>query len=271
LARELTLVTEGVWVATSRLYQTASTLVAAGRKALLIDPAWTPDELIGLGEAISDLGLEVTCGFSTHAHFDHLLWHASYGSPPRWATARSVTVAASENEALREQLGEALAACVGDTFARVEPVPGDHLPLPFGEAGAHEAVEVIVHDGHVPGHGALWFPERKLLLAADMLSDLEMPLPFNPDDLGAYLAALDALAPYVRRASFLITGHGTPTDQPLARLDADVELLDVLLAGKEVADQRRAYRGGEETYLKLKELAGTFSGRVSRGADEAVG
>jgi hypothetical protein len=39
------------------------------------------------------------------------------------------------------------------------------------------------------------------------------------------------------------------------RLDADRRLLDELLAGRDVADPRRAGPGGEETYQKLREMA----------------
>lgn len=253
--RELIEVTDGVWVANSRLYQTASTIVARKGKALLIDPAWTPDELGGLADTITDLDLQVTSGFSTHAHYDHLLWHPRYGEPQRWATRRTVELADSERDQLVAQLGETLAAAVGDTFARVSPLPGNALPQPFGPQGPLEDIEVIVHDGHCPGHGALWFQERNLLLAGDMLSDFELPLPFGPDDLPAYLAGLDKLAPYVERARFLITGHGSPTNQPMERLDADRRLLDALLAGRDANDPRRAAPGGEETYQKLRTLA----------------
>src|SRR5690606_4124558 len=85
--RALTQVTDGVWVATSRNFRTTSTIVANGTRALLVDPAWDPDELVGLAAAIDALGLTVICGFATHAHYDHLLWHASFGDPPRWTTA----------------------------------------------------------------------------------------------------------------------------------------------------------------------------------------
>ncbi len=254
-ARPLASVTTGVWVATSRHYSTTSTIVASGDKALLVDPAWVAEELTGLGEAIRELGLRVSSGFSTHAHHDHLLWHPAYGDPPRWATARTVEVAAANAESLRRNLGEALAEVVGEVFAKVRPLAGDRLPEPFGPDGPAEEIEVIVHDGHAPGHGALWLPERGLLIAADMLSDLEMPLPFGPDDLPAYLAALDILAPYVERARFLIPGHGAPTDRPIERLDADRRLLDALLAGRDLDDPRRGGHGGEETYQRLKSLA----------------
>jgi hypothetical protein len=253
--REVSEVTPGVFVATSRLYQTSSTLVTKDGKALLVDPAWTPDELVGLAETIADLGLTITAGYSTHAHYDHLLWHARYGAPPRWATRCSVELAHEHREHLATQLGEPLAAAVGDTFARVSPLPGDHVPEPYGATGPDEPIEVIVHDAHCQGHGALWFPERRLLLAADLLSDFELPLPFDPDDLPAYLTGLERLAPYVERASHLITGHGSPTDRPMERLDADRHLLDGLLAGHDIEDPRRAGPGGEETYQKLREMA----------------
>src|SRR5690606_7957090 len=142
----------------------------------------------------------------------------------------------SEHAQLVAQLGESLAASVGDGFARVSPLADNVRPEPFGPHQPQERIEENVHDEHCPGHGALWFPERELLLAGDMLSDFELPLPFNPDDLPAYLTGLDRLAPYVQRARYLITGHGSPTDQPMERLDADRMLLDALLAGRDVAD-----------------------------------
>ena len=101
----------------------------------------------------------------------------------------------------------------------------------------------------------MWFPERELLLAGDMLSDFELPLPFGPDDLPACLAGLEKLAPYVERARYLITGHGSPTDRPMERLDADRGLLDALMAGRDVNDPRRAGPDGEETYQKLRAMA----------------
>jgi glyoxylase-like metal-dependent hydrolase (beta-lactamase superfamily II) len=67
-------------------------------------------------------------------------------------------------------------------------------------------VQLVVHDGHAPGHTAVWLPESRTLLAGDMLRDRELPLPFDPDDLPAYLAALDTLAPFVAQARALVPG-----------------------------------------------------------------
>src|SRR5690554_2938334 len=90
MARELTHVTTDVWVATSRNHSTTSTVIARDGRALLVDPAWEIDELISLSDAIRGLGLTITAGYHTHAHHDHLLWNASFGQVPRWATATAV-------------------------------------------------------------------------------------------------------------------------------------------------------------------------------------
>src|SRR5690554_2337756 len=47
-------------------------------------------------------------------------------------------------------------AFVGNEFARVEALPGNAIPAPFGADGPQEVMEVTSHAGHAPGHGALW-------------------------------------------------------------------------------------------------------------------
>ena len=118
---------------------------------------------------------------------------------------------------------------------RTRPTGGDPDPDPDPDP-----VELVTHDAHAPGHVAVWLPARGVLLVGDMLSDVELPLPFDPDDLPAYLAGLDVLAPYVARATVLVPGHGTPTYEPLARLDADRRYLDDVLAGRTPDDPRLA-------------------------------
>lgn len=254
--RSLTPVCDDVWITTSRHYQTASTIIARGGRALLVDPAWDVDELEALAASVVSLGLKVACGFHTHAHFDHLLWHPALGlDVPRWAGAVTCDLAKDEREELLKQLGPELTAAIGDLFADVKPLATSTIPLPFGDGAPHEELAVIEHDGHAEGHCALWLPERGLLIAGDMLSDLELPLAFNQGGIESYLEALDRLEHYVELADYLITGHGTPTDKPRQRLDADRRLLNALLDGREVDDRRRASPGGEEAYQQLKSLA----------------
>ena len=67
-----------VWVATSATWSTTSTIVVAqDGAALVVDPALTPEELTSLAREISERGWRVVAGFSTHPHWDHVLWSAA--------------------------------------------------------------------------------------------------------------------------------------------------------------------------------------------------
>src|SRR5690606_31550168 len=103
-ARDLVEVVPGVWVATAEIWTTTSTVaVAPDGEALVVDPAVTVAEVEGLAAAVAERGWRVTAGFATHAHWDHVLWSASLGGAPRWATARAVAV-------VRRRRAEALAS-----------------------------------------------------------------------------------------------------------------------------------------------------------------
>lgn len=249
-------VAEGVLVATSRRMATTSTLAVHDGCALLVDPAWEPDELVQLAVEIAARGVRVTAGIATHPHHDHLLWHPDYGDVPRWAAPRAVAVAREDRDRLLADLDPGYPEPVLAAFGRVRELPGATVPDPFGAPGRGDPWEVVVHDGHAPGHLALWAPERGVLVAGDMLSDVELPLPFDPDDLDAYLAGLDVLGPYVARADVLIPGHGSPTRRPAERLDADRRYLDAVLSGRDPDDPRRANPGMAAEHEHLLRMVG---------------
>lgn len=218
-------VADGILVATSRRDSTTTTVVVGpGGRALLVDPAWEVDELESLADDLDTLGLTVEAGFSTHAHFDHLLWHPRFGDVPRWASPETVRRSTSPEgrAALLAELGPWPAELV-PLVARVQELAAPAVPWPGPR------VELVVHDAHVPGHTALWLPTRRVLLAGDMLSDVEPPLPEDgPDPLAAYAEGLDALEPFAAAAALLVPGHGSPTAEPLARLAADRRALAAL-------------------------------------------
>lgn len=255
-------VADGVLVRTSRRLSTTTTLVLgrAGttpRPALLVDPCWDPDELAAIADDLASRGVRVIAGLATHAHHDHLLWHPSYGADvTRWASAGTAAVVAARRGELLDELladgpgaheeaagvpGQTLPPRVLALFGRVSALPGGdgphrtRIPDPQAVLPPHD---VVVHDAHAPGHAALWLPHAGVLVAGDMLSDIEIPLPFDPDDLDAYRAGLDRLAPYVGAASVLVPGHGTPSHAPGERLDADRRYLDDVLHGRRVDDPR---------------------------------
>lgn len=247
--RELVEVADGVLVATSRRYATTSTVVVSADHAVLVDPAWDPDELAALADAVQARGLAIGAGVATHAHHDHLLWHPQFGDVPRWASPRTVQLANDHRAELLAALGPDWPAELAEGFGRLSVAEPDPL------GAAEDPIVLVVHDGHAPGHSALWLPARRVLLAGDMLSDLELPLPHDPDDLGAYLAGLELLAPYVAQADVLVPGHGTATDQPASRLAADRNYLTALIAGVDPRDERCANPGMAEAHEHNVQLA----------------
>ena len=249
-------VAPSVWVATSRRYATTSTVVV-GRDggALVVDPAWDADELAGIAAGLRGLGLTCAAGLATHIHYDHVLWHPDLDRPPRFSSPWTAWAA----EARRAQV---LAPLVGDLpdellelAGRLVPVRGGRepssvpdparggvgtLPPAYELPWAGHEVLLHEHDAHAPAQLAVEIADLRVLVAGDMLSDVELPMPdpANPD-LEAYLQGLDRLAEVAARCDLLIPGHGTPTSEPLSRVDADRRYLDNLLTGGDSDDPRK--------------------------------
>jgi hydroxyacylglutathione hydrolase len=232
-------ITTGVFVATSPVYQTTTTIVVgADGGCLLIDPALTASELASLGEWLASDGLRPAVGWSTHPHWDHVLWSRSLGtSAPRYATAKAVAAADRGRE---EMIAETAAMAPGhdrDLLGRLVAVPGPGESVPWDGPRA----QVIAHDGHAPGHAAIWLPDSGVLVAGDMLSDLEIPLLdlATADPVGGYRVGLRLLTsvPGVR---LLVPGHGHVGDGAALRARAamDFAYLDAVEAGREVDDPR---------------------------------
>ncbi len=77
-----------------------------------------------------------------------------------------------------------------------------------------------------------------MLVAGDMLSDVELPMPAADETLERYAVGLEALRDAVRAARALVPGHGTVTGDPRARYEVDMRYLDDLLAGRVCDDPR---------------------------------
>src|SRR6516165_4152082 len=81
-------VAEGVLIHESEFCQSNAVVVQGRAGVLLIDPGVQGYEMACLANDLSDSGQTVVAGFSTHPHWDHLLWHAGLGAAPRYGTAR---------------------------------------------------------------------------------------------------------------------------------------------------------------------------------------
>jgi len=243
-------VAPGVHVMTSRRYATTSTVVIARDEALVVDPCWDADELAGVPAFLAALAVHCAAGVATHLHYDHVLWHPDLGDPPRWASPWAAEQWQRDRPTLIQPLlgdiPEDLVALAG----RVEALPVTGLPWHVRDLVLHE------HDAHARGHLAIEIVEGGVLLAGDMLSDVELPYP-DPDEssLTTYLEGLDRLSDAVQRARVLVPGHGSPTYDPVARLDADRRYLDAVLAGRTVDDPRLADADNQALHARTQEQA----------------
>ncbi|MEV4619628.1 MBL fold metallo-hydrolase [Asanoa sp. NPDC049573] len=231
-------VADGVLVHESEFCQSNAVVVQGRGGVLLVDAGVLGDELACLADDLAGQTIEV--GFSTHPHWDHLLWHPALGRAPRYATARCADTA-------RDRLSGGIDArrfgipdeVPLDLLGQVTGLPAEATRLPWDGV----EVRIIEHRAHAPGHAALLIAERGVLVAGDMLSDVLIPMldltgPADPiDDHLAALALFDAVAGDVE---VVIPGHGSVAggDEIRARIDHDRAYLHALRDGHDPGDPR---------------------------------
>src|SRR6185437_8652930 len=148
-------VAPGVFVATAAKYTTTTTVVAgADGGCLVADPALTVADVDALASWLAARGLRPVAAWSTHPHWDHVLWSRSLGDGvPRYATPRAARVAERERDGLREGARESAPGHDLDLVGRLTPLAAAEVPWDGPRA------VVVAHDAHAPGHGALFLPE----------------------------------------------------------------------------------------------------------------
>jgi glyoxylase-like metal-dependent hydrolase (beta-lactamase superfamily II) len=239
-------VADGVLVHESAFVQTNSVVVQGGAGVLLIDAGVLGHEMACLANDIRELGQPVAAGFSTHPHWDHLLWHAEFGAAPRHATARCAATA-------RDRLSDAGAQA--RVRAMMPPDIVDQVPLDLlGHVTGLDAdatqipwdgprIRIIEHSAHAPGHASLLVEDRGVLVAGDMLSDVLIPMldGMDPaDPIENYLAALRLLDSVATDVDVVIPGHGSVggADDVRARIDRDRAYVHALREGHVPDDPR---------------------------------
>jgi glyoxylase-like metal-dependent hydrolase (beta-lactamase superfamily II) len=239
-------VAEGVLVHQSEFMQTNAVVVQGEAGVLVVDAGVLGEEMACLASDIRELGHPVVAGFSTHPHWDHLLWHETLGEAPRHGTARC---AATVRERLSDPGAKARVATLipPDIFERVPlDLLGRITALP---AGAEQIpwdgprVQIIEHQAHAPGHASLLIEERGVLVAADTLSDILIPLldlSGTADPIEDYLAALRLLEDVAGAVDVVVPGHGSvgDADQLRLRVDRDRAYLHALRDGDVPSDPR---------------------------------
>jgi len=240
-------VAEGVLVHESGFLQSNGVVVQGPAGVLLIEPGITGTEMRCLASDLSESGQAVVAGFSTHPHWDHLLWHAELGAAPRYGTARCATSVrdqqsdpnwmAREAEELPPEIADDVPL---ELLGRIEGLPAGAARIPWDGPD----VRIIEHRAHAPGHAALLIEGRGVLVAGDMLSDTLIPFL----DLSAaepvedYLAALRRFEGVADDVDVLIPGHGSigGPDQVRARIGQDRAYVDGLRQASDPGDPRLA-------------------------------
>jgi glyoxylase-like metal-dependent hydrolase (beta-lactamase superfamily II) len=221
-------VAEDVLIHESEFIQSNAVVVQGRAGVLLIDPGIQGSEMAALANDLRELGQPVVAGFSTHPHWDHLLWHPKLGEPPRYGTARCAAIVRdllSDTE-WKVRVAEMLPADIAeeiplDLFGLITGLSAEPALIPWDGP----QVRIIEHQAHAPGHAALLIEECGVLVAGDMLSDVLIPFLDldTADPTEDYLAALRLLEGVADDVDVLIPGHGSVggADQVRARIQQD--------------------------------------------------
>jgi glyoxylase-like metal-dependent hydrolase (beta-lactamase superfamily II) len=236
----------GVLVHESEFIQSNAVVVQGRAGVLLIDPGVQGHEMACLANDLSEAGQTVVAGFSTHPHWDHLLWHPQFGTAPRYGTARC---AATVRDRLSDAGAKARIAKVIppdiaeqvplDLLGLITGLPAEMMQIPWDGP----QVRIVEHQAHATGHAALLIEERGVLVAGDMLSDVLIPmldLNGTADPIEDYLAALRLLDGVADDVDVVVPGHGSVggADQVRARIERDRAYVLALRAGDDPGDPR---------------------------------
>ena len=178
-------------------------------------------------------------GWSTHPHWDHLLWSAAFGG------------GAEVRDAARGR-GRRRGSGPGSSAALTESAPGHDLTLfarvdpaarPRNRLGRARARSWYPHDAHAPGHGAVLLPERRPADRRRHALGHRDPAAYwtseSADPFGDYRSGLELLAA-APGVHWVVPGHGHVGDRAefTRRVGADRGYLDATEAGADVADPR---------------------------------
>ena len=234
-----------------------SVLLLDPAHAVLVDPGVLPSELDDLAGVVREAGAaEVTLVF-THSHWDHVLGR------PWWPGAATVAHAGLAAAVAREA-----AAIAADADACTRPLgePWTQGFAPFvpsvATQGETEVVRgpwrLVLRDapGHCDDHVTVHVPALRLLVAGDLLSDLEIP--WLDREPAVYRRTVEGIAALVEAGELetLVPGHGAiarGAEAVRGRVRRDLRYLEALEEG--VREARAAGLTLEQALARLAAIA----------------
>jgi len=251
----------GLAVRQSRAFWMNSIVLGSSEHAIVVDPGVLPSELDDLARAVAALRPRQITLFLTHAHWDHVLGR------PWWPKASVVAHDrfAAEIRRDREKILREAEKLAGEhderwsrgfePFAPTQAVSGLHFTridpwrLVFRDAYGHSTSQLSLH-----------LPDRRVLIAADMLSDIEPPILDGPPAI--YRTTLDQLVPLAEGGAIetLIPGHGAIAHGREAVRERLATDLDYLTRLEKAASAARA--AGLDDAAAAREMAGmSYTGK----------
>ena len=95
---------------------------------ILVDPGIDGADLNQLADDVDRLGIPVLAGFSTHPHWDHLLWHSWFGDRPRYAAPAGAQAASENRERAQAIAAERASGLTLDLVGFLTPLPAEGGP-----------------------------------------------------------------------------------------------------------------------------------------------
>ena len=207
------------------LWRTTSLLVLADGESLVVDPAITADEVVGIDRRGLELGAPIRHVLITHGDWDHVCGIGAFPDATvamGEETAELVTSGAAEKSikraADRYEVVVSGSPRFDQAFSR-----GSAIALgPF-------LVETFPLTGHTADGSGYRVREHGLLIVGDHLSAVEFPFASSP---GAYRTTLARLVEVLREdpPDAVIPGHGPPlgVKEALGIAEADLAYLRAL-------------------------------------------
>ena len=217
-------------VFTSGLYLTTSGVVFGSHGTLVIDPNLLPREIAAIQVYLEHSAQPVKYMVYTHHHWDHIIGGQAFPSARRLAH-RCFPEAMEAHHPLDElrRFDDAYYVQRDPPFEFQPP----HELIDDGWSGDLGGIEFRLI--HLPGHASdmigVHVPSEKTLFAADMLSDVELPMiEGNGSDYLASLRKVDTLVA-AGEVQTLVPGHGHVThgaEAIRARIAEDIAYIDRL-------------------------------------------
>jgi hydroxyacylglutathione hydrolase len=243
-----------VRVRQSRAFWMNSLLLLDPRHTVIVDPGVLPSELDDLAAEVGAAHPERVTLLFSHGHWDHVLGRPWWPGAASLAHARFAAEVGAGEAGIRRE-AESLAAKHGEAWRRGFEAFEPDLAIEGEREIALGPWTLVLRDapGHAPSQLSAHLPAARLLFAADMLSDIEIPMLDGP--CATYRRTLESLVTLFESGAVetLVPGHGSVARGAAActaRLVRDTLYLAMLEAG--VREARARGRTLEETQAALE-------------------